>query len=298
MGESDYPRGKFRAVVAPTWNRWPVCQGGGWEMSTAAIDRKTEALLRLREVAKERLSQLPEADRIAAEERHRARNRILYDFPDTGPLRRELYPRSMEFFAAGAEHDERAFIAANRLGKSRTAADEVAYHMTGMYPHWWVGRRFKKATTWWAVNESWKLVRDINQAELLGTPDRLDLIGTGAIPAHLIVGEPDKNPHIKFGYESFRARHVTGGVSSLQFKSYEQGRGEFVAVKITGGIWLDEGCPLDIYSECQIRVANTEGPEGSKKNGILFLTYTPMSGPTPLIMDIKRRAVNANEIGW
>lgn len=257
-----------------------------------------EALLKLRERTLQELERIPESEREAAAARHRERNRILYDFPDEGPLRRELYPRSMEFFAAGAEHDERAFIAGNRIGKSRTAADEVAYHMTGLYPHWWVGRRFKHATNWWAVNESWKLVRDICQAELLGPPDRPDLLGTGAIPEHLIVGEPDKNPHIKFGYESFRVRHITEGISSLQFKSYEQGWGEFVAVKITGGIWADEKCPLDIYSEFQMRVANTEGPHGSKKNGIIMLTVTPMGGPTPLIMELKRRAVNANELGW
>ena len=268
-------------------------------MKAATADRNIkDALLKIRERTRQQLERIPEPEREAAEARHRERNRILCDFPDEGPLRRELYPRSMEFFSSGAEHDERAFIAGNRIGKSRTAADEVAYHMTGLYPYWWIGRRFKKATTWWAVNESWKKVRDVNQLELLGPPDRPDLLGTGAIPAHLIVGEPDKNPHIKFGYESFRARHVTGGISGLQFKSYEQGWQEFSSVKITGGIWADEGCPLDIYSEFQMRVANTEGPQGNKKNGIIMLTYTPMSGPTPLIMELKRRAVNANELGW
>jgi len=266
------------------------------------MDRKTEALRKLRDRVRQQLDRqlvsLPPEEREIAEANHRAKNRILYDFPDEGPLRRELYPRIMDFFDSGAEHDERAAIMANRMGKSRAAADEVAYHMTGLYPHWWKGRRFKTATNWWAVNESWKKVRDVNQLELLGQPDRLDLLGTGAIPAHLIVGEPDKNPHIKFGYESFRVRHVTGGISSCQFKSYEQGWAEFSSVKITGGIWLDEGCPLEIYSECQMRVANTEGPQGDKRNGIIFLTYTPMSGLTPLIMELKRRAVNSNELGW
>ena len=271
-------------------------------MSTAVTVNSKKVLLQIREKLQGKLRQtlenLPPEEREAAEARHRDRNRILFDFPDTGPLRRELYPRSMDFFASGAEHDERAFITGNRMGKSRTAADEVAYHMTGLYPRWWVGRRFRKATNWWAANESWKLVRDVSQFELLGPPDRPDLVGTGSIPAHLIVGEPDKNPHIKFGYESFRVRHATGGISSLQFKSYEQGREEFEAIKITGGIWLDEGCPLDIYGACQMRVANTDGPDGTRKNGIIFLTYTPMAGPTPLLMELKRRAVNANELGW
>ena len=33
-------------------------------------------------------------------------------YPDDGPLRRELYPKHMAFFAAGKQHRERAAIAA------------------------------------------------------------------------------------------------------------------------------------------------------------------------------------------
>lgn len=40
-------------------------------------------------------------------------------FPDTGPLRRELYPKHLEFFAAGRDFTERLFMAANRVGKCR-----------------------------------------------------------------------------------------------------------------------------------------------------------------------------------
>jgi hypothetical protein len=47
-----------------------------------------------------------------------AENRLLLVYPDDGPLRRELYPKHAEFFAAGAAHDERAFIGGNRTGKS------------------------------------------------------------------------------------------------------------------------------------------------------------------------------------
>ena len=38
-------------------------------------------------------------------------------FPDTGPLRRELYPKHMEHFAAGRDYKERLFMAGNRIGK-------------------------------------------------------------------------------------------------------------------------------------------------------------------------------------
>lgn len=42
------------------------------------------------------------------------RNKIASFFPETGPLRRELYPKHMEFFEASASYRETAFIAANR----------------------------------------------------------------------------------------------------------------------------------------------------------------------------------------
>ena len=45
-------------------------------------------------------------------------NRIDSYYPDDGPLRRELYPKHLEFFRAGIEHRERCFLAANRVGKT------------------------------------------------------------------------------------------------------------------------------------------------------------------------------------
>lgn len=41
-------------------------------------------------------------------------NRINTLFPDTGPLRRALYVKHLEFFRAGREHKERLFLAGNR----------------------------------------------------------------------------------------------------------------------------------------------------------------------------------------
>jgi len=63
-------------------------------------------------------------------------------FPSTGPLRRELYPKHLEFFRAGAAHKERAFIAGNRCGKTVAGGYETTLHLTGLYPDWWEGRRF------------------------------------------------------------------------------------------------------------------------------------------------------------
>jgi len=80
---------------------------------------------------------------VRAELQRRQQHRILRYYPDTGPLRRELYPKHMEFFRAGATARERLMLAANRIGKTEgLGAYEVTLHLTGRYPAWWEGRRF------------------------------------------------------------------------------------------------------------------------------------------------------------
>ena len=46
-------------------------------------------------------------------------------FLDTGPLRRELYPRHVEHFAAGKDYKERLFMAGNRIGKGLESHEMV-----------------------------------------------------------------------------------------------------------------------------------------------------------------------------
>ena len=82
-------------------------------------------------------------------------------FPAEGPLRRELYRKHLEFFAAGKKYRERAFIAANRVGKTLSGSVEMTYHLTGEYPNWWEGRRFTQPIVAWSAGESSKTTRDI-----------------------------------------------------------------------------------------------------------------------------------------
>jgi hypothetical protein len=61
---------------------------------------------------------LPSREMILAELHYRATHRIESFYPETGPLRRENYPKHMGFFEAGARHNERLFLGGNRVGKS------------------------------------------------------------------------------------------------------------------------------------------------------------------------------------
>lgn len=80
-----------------------------------------DAIARLKPEARAELIEL-------LDEREKRMTRRLVDtmFPDTGPLRRELYKKHLEFFEAGKTKHERAFIAANRVGKALKHGTRIA----------------------------------------------------------------------------------------------------------------------------------------------------------------------------
>jgi phage terminase large subunit-like protein len=224
----------------------------------------------------EHLTQLPEnlptRAAIEAEFERRARNKISQYYPNTGPLRRELYPKQIEFFRAGIEHRERLLLAGNRTGKTEgVGAYEVTCHLTGRYPDWWEGRRFEKPIKAWAAGDTSKTVRDIIQEKMLGPVGQF---GTGMIPgdalAHTVpkYGVPDAVEIVYVGHQS-------GENSILSLKSYDQRREAFQGTE-QDVIWLDEEPPMDIYSECLLRTMTT--------NGVIILTFTPLQGLTELVL--------------
>lgn len=198
-------------------------------------------------------------------------------YPDEGLLSRKAYWVHMAFFDAGAQHRERAIIAGNRTGKSELGAVETVYHLTGRYPDWWKGRRFPAAITAWAAGDTTQTVRDIAQEKLLGPPGQW---GTGLIPKHLILEIKRKSGSVPDAVESVMVKHVTGGISRVTFKSYDQKRKSFQGTHIDW-IWLDEECPMDIYGECVMRTADTGGANGA---GLVGLTFTPLEGLTRVVL--------------
>lgn len=214
---------------------------------------------------------------LAERERRASRRKLFTLYPDTGPLRRELYPKHLQFFRLGAVHEERLFLAGNRVGKTEGGGGfEVALHLTGRYPEWWEGRRFSRAVNGWAAGDTRQTTRDIQQSVLLGPPEA---IGTGLIPGDDIVrtkplqGVPD-------GIETVYVRHVSGGLSRLGFKSYDQGRRSFQGTK-KDFVWLDEEPPLDVYSEAVMRTASTRP---GQKGGLMLCTFTPLQGMSATVM--------------
>jgi phage terminase large subunit-like protein len=207
------------------------------------------------------------AERLAERKQRRARRKLFTYYPDTGPLRRELYPKHLRFFALGQDHGERLFMAANRVGKSEGVGGyETVLHLTGRYPDWWQGRRFAHPISAWAAGRTNETTRDIVQAKLFGTVEGSGptkrLSGTGLVPGEDI-GDTSWKTGLSDLLDTVRIKHASGGWSTLGLKAYQQGR-------------LDEEPPMDVYTECLIRTMTT--------NGLVLVTFTPLLGMSEVVL--------------
>lgn len=205
-------------------------------------------------------------------DRRESRRKLFTYFPDDGPLRRELYPQHLAFFRMGAQVSTRCFMAANRVGKTEGGGGyETTLHLTGRYPDWWEGHRFDGPIDAWAAGDTKETVRDIIQSKMVGPETAM---GTGLIPGDDIL-RVVKRQNGNGALDYVEVRHVSGGVSRLGFKSYDQGREAFQGTE-KDLIWLDEEANEGVRSECVIRLMTT--------GGLLIETFTPLRGLTPIVL--------------
>ena len=161
-------------------------------------------------------------------------------------------------------------MAGNKTGKTYCGAMELSYHLTGLYPEWWLGLKFDKPIKAWAAGNTSNNTRDIVQSELLGEPGDPEEFGKGAIPKHLIVST-ERQPGVPNAIAQVVVKHISGRNSKLQLKSYEQGKQAWMGTAVQC-CWLDEEPPQDIYSQA-LRAS-------LKTGGLVFMTFTPESGLT------------------
>lgn len=196
-------------------------------------------------------------------------------FLDTGPLSRDAFPKQIAFMNAGVGFLERCLLGSNRSGKSETCAFEIYLHATGAYDDhpWFKGMKFNPAEdiNIWIGGVSHGDVRDIQQYKLLGPAHS---IGTGLIPKDSIVDVRAK-PGVPNAYSEVVVRRAGGGLATLSFKSYEQGRESFQGTSVHF-VGLDEECPQDVYEECVTRCATV--------NGRIALYFTPLSGLSDTVL--------------
>jgi phage terminase large subunit-like protein len=147
----------------------------------------------------------------------------------------------------------------------------MSLHLTGQYPQWWEGKRFRHGIKAWAAGDTSKTCREIVQAKLLGDPGRL---GQGMIPGDAILNTTAKSG-VAGAIDTVWVQHVSGDISHLVLKSYDQRREAFQGTE-QDAIWLDEECPMEIWTECLLRTMTT--------GGLLWTSFTPLQGLTELVL--------------
>lgn len=183
------------------------------------------------------------------------------------------YAKQTSFHTAGADPKirERLLMAGNQLGKTVAGSSEAAMHLTGTYSDDWQGARFDDPTSGWAASTTSQGTRDTVQRLLLGKPGEW---GTGAIPRDSIIDIKRASHGVADSVETVTVRHVTGGISRLTFKTYDQGRERWQGETLDF-VWFDEEPPEDIYFEGLTRTNATQG--------IVWLTFTPLMGMSDVV---------------
>lgn len=146
---------------------------------------------------------------------------------------RKKYAKHMEVFRLGAKQNNRIIATDYRVGATVGIGwFEVACHLTGNYPDWWEGKRFKDPVHFVVATTTNRVVRDVMQKGL-----------SDIIPIKHVRYRPGIGGLIDVA----TVEHVSGNVSRLQFKSYE-GRGTLRGIR-PDGFWFDEQAPAEWLEE-------------------------------------------------
>ena len=188
-------------------------------------------------------------------------------------FRYKPYPKQIDFHAAGKTHRERLLMAGNQLGKTFCGGAEAAYHLTGKYPDWWRGRIFDPVRAW-AGSKGGEATQGRDTEILVGEPKDKSVWGSGLIPGDDIA-DTSLRQGLADSIDSLLVRHVSGGNSTLGFKSYDQGRERWQGETLDF-CWFDEEPPMDIYMEGLTRTNAT--------GGMVFMTFTPLLGMSDVVM--------------
>ena len=154
----------------------------------------------------------------------------------------------------------------NRSGKTECGAVECVYMARGIHPY----RENKNEVHGWVVSLSQQVQRDVAQKKILHYL-RKDWIEE-------IVMLSGRKDSPEGGIIDFiRVKSALGGISTIGFKSCDQGREKFQGTSLDF-VWFDEEPPKDVYEECRMRVVD--------RRGDLFGTMTPLKGLTFVYTEI------------
>lgn len=170
----------------------------------------------------------------------------------------KVHKKQLEFHKCPKRN--RWVFGGNRSGKTECGAVESIYLARGIHPY----RENRKDVFGWVVSLSREVQRDVAQKKILKYLPRSWI-------ADIIMSSGRKdNPDGGF-IDQIKIRNVFGGVSTIGFKSCDQGREKFQGSSLDF-VWFDEEPPEDVYRECKMRVFD--------KSGDIFGTMTPLKGLT------------------
>ena len=190
----------------------------------------------------------------------------------------QFYDWQKEFAKSTYEYFESCLCAANQIGKTFTGTTIDSFHLTGEYPEDYPGHKFDFAPLCWGLGYSMEKCRDLLQNALFGDYVSGEFQG-GLVPKDKVVswesamGTPN-------AMRTVRVRHVSGGISTIQFWSYTQGQHAIMG-DVVDWFHIDEE-PRDQTIRPQVLTRTINGDKGKGGRGIY--TFTPENGRTDLVV--------------
>lgn len=188
----------------------------------------------------------------------------------------KVHKKQLEFHKCTKRN--RWVFGGNRSGKTECGAVESIYLACGIHPY----KPNKKDCFGWVVSLSQQVQRDVAQSKILHylPPSRI-------VDITMLSGKKDSP---EYGIiDQIRVKNALGGISTIGFKSCDQGREKFQGSSLDF-VWFDEEPPKDIYEECKMRVLD--------KRGEIFGTMTPLKGLTFIYDEIFLNSRNSKEVWY
>jgi phage terminase large subunit-like protein len=203
-----------------------------------------------------------------------ASEKIAYDMQFNAIKWFKPFDYQKKFFDTGANFTRRGMIAANRAGKTIASTYETAYHLTGIYPEDWKGKRWDKPIIAMAAGESWEQVAKTLQSKLLGCDDikQAYKLGSGSIPRDKIDEKSIRTDGANV--LAIEVWHISGGKSKLYFSNYTQQVRHLQGFELDLVV-LDEQPPDETFSELVVRTA--------ARDGQVICSFTPLKGLSGLV---------------
>lgn len=216
-----------------------------------------------------------ERDAVSAIERLINQNPPLFKLAGYNALGK-THQKQMEFHKCLKRN--RWVFGGNRTGKTECGAVEAVWFARGNHPY----REINKPMNGWVVSLTGEVQRDVAQAKLLSYLPRNWI--------EEIVMKKGRSDSPENGIIDFiTVRSVHGGLSTIGFKSCDQGRGKFQGTS-QDFIWFDEEPPRDIYDECRMRLLD--------RRGEIWGTMTPLMGLTWVHDDIYMNSRSDSEVWY